>query len=368
MSRIRIGFVLPSNTSRPLPSTRIAVLNMMPFLAAAGFDPQVVYEPATETERPHGSELRDLSRRIQAGGFRIVFFQKVHGPEIRTTVRELASLGIATIFGVCDVVEPAMVEACDSTIAVTHYLRGLYPASLRSKIHVVHDGIENARAQKVDWSGDPQGPLRAVLVTSSRLSRIPVLGAPPDWMRACIVGDYPHPSQYLTRLREMGWTIQGQSVRERLEYLGFLMNPRIRRVPWDPHGVYERMSQADVGIIPVEATPGDPDRATVPSWKVKSENRLTMKMSMALPVIASPIPAYESVIRHRVNGFFARSLRDWHKWLSELRDPDLRREIGLRARQCVIERYSKEEQARRLIAVIAPLIGQPVVAAGVPAR
>src|SRR5437870_4093220 len=36
MTPVKIGFVLLSNSRNPLPSTRIAALNMVPFLRAAG--------------------------------------------------------------------------------------------------------------------------------------------------------------------------------------------------------------------------------------------------------------------------------------------------------------------------------------------
>lgn len=48
----RIGFVLLSNSACPLPSTRIAVLNLFPLLRAAGYDPEIVFEPADATETP----------------------------------------------------------------------------------------------------------------------------------------------------------------------------------------------------------------------------------------------------------------------------------------------------------------------------
>jgi glycosyltransferase involved in cell wall biosynthesis len=112
------------------------------------------------------------------------------------------------------------------------------------------------------------------------------------------------------------------------------------------------MRQADIGIIPIDASPAHEPGSNAPKWKVKSENRLTMKMCAGLPVVATPIPAYEPVIEQGHNGFLARSRRDWIQCLEALRDPDARREIGQRARESVLVRYSMDEQARRLIAVL----------------
>jgi glycosyltransferase involved in cell wall biosynthesis len=157
-------------------------------------------------------------------------------------------------------------------------------------------------------------------------------------------------------MREVRWKMLGQRRDERLDYLGFLTDRRIRRVSWDPVGVYRHLLEADVGIIPVDAESAAEPADSVPSWMVKSENRLTLKMSVGLPVVASPIPSYEAVVQQGRNGFLARSEAEWWQHLEALRDPALRRRIGERARQSVHERYSMNEQARRLLAVLHGLL------------
>ena len=80
-------------------------------------------------------------------------------------------------------------------------------------------------------------------------------------------------------------------------------------------------------------------------------------MSVGLPVVASPIPSYEAVIQHGINGFLARSERDWATCLTALRDPVRRREMGLAARAFVSEKYSMEAQAAKLLAVLSNVCG-----------
>jgi glycosyltransferase involved in cell wall biosynthesis len=75
-------------------------------------------------------------------------------------------------------------------------------------------------------------------------------------------------------------------------------------------------------------------------------------MAIGLPVVATPIPSYEPVIKQGVNGFLARSQGDWVRCLSALRDPDARRAIGRNARESALTGYSKELQAQRLIEVL----------------
>jgi glycosyltransferase involved in cell wall biosynthesis len=360
---MKIGFVLLSNTRDPIPSTRIAVLNMFPFLRAAGFEPHAVFEPAHATETP---EVPDLAHRLVAEGFRIVVFQKVHGPSVEALARKLSASGVRTVYAVCDRVDAAMAAATDITIAVTDYLRSLYPRELQAKIHVVHDGIEHPDRCKTEWRedrGSRQRPLRAVLVTSDKLERLPLIGEPPEWLEVTIVGRYPAAGKPLRRLREVRWKLDELAWQERVPYLRFLANRRIRCVPWHPSHVYDVVRQSDIGIIPIETSPAHGTGAPAPAWKVKSENRLTMKMSVGLPVIATPIPAYEPVIQQHRNGFLARSQQEWTACLEALREPKARRAIGARARESVLTAYSMEEQARRLVEVLRALVSPCVVKA-----
>lgn len=351
----RIGFVLLSHSSDPQPSTRVSVLNMLPFLRDAGFETRILHEPQAETETPDVGALdaRELARR-----FDIVYFQKVHGPSVVRLVNELSALGVRTVYGMCDLVEPTMADATDATIVVTDYLKSLHPPALQPKIHVVHDGIENPAAHKTrveDHRGSRGRPLRAVLVASASLAALPVIGTPPPWLQVSIVGRYPQRGEHRRRLRQIRWEFERRHNGQRLAYLSFLFDRRIERIAWDPVGVYQQMLRADIGIIPVDTGSGEGEFPP-PAWKVKSENRLTLKMALGLPVVATPIPSYEPVVVPGENAFFARDRGEWLDHLEALRDPALREAVGRRARASVLHPYSKEVQAQGLIEVLRPLL------------
>jgi len=354
-----IGFILLSSARFPIPSTRIAALNTFPFLCEAGFEPRVVFEPTAATETP---QLSVTGRRLAEAGIRAVVFQKVHGPAVEALAAECRALGIRTVYLVCDLVEPRMAALTDATVVVTEFLRSLYPKELQAKIHVVHDGIERPDitvAAYRDHPGSPNRPLRAVLVTSAELDHLPVLRAPPPWLEVEIVGSYPRATARWQRWRQDRWALTRQAgLQQRLNFLRFAANRRILRTAWDPVAVYECLRQADIGIIPVDTTTQVHAAldGKVPSWQVKSENRLTMKMCVGLPVIATPIPAYESVIEQGRNGFLAKSRQEWINMLEALRDPATRRDVGIRARASVIERFSMKEQGRRLAEVLTWLL------------
>ena len=139
----------------------------------------------------------------------------------------------------------------------------------------------------------------------------------------------------------------------KLRHLGFLANPHIKRLTWDADHVYTVLQQSDIGIIPIET---EVERGALEGWQVKSENRLTLKMAVGLPVVATPIPAYEPVVQQGVYAFLARSRSDSIACLSALRDPALRRSMGIQARQTALTQYSMSRQAEKLVAVLRALI------------
>lgn len=354
MTRTKIGFVLLSNTRKPIPSTRITVLNMIPYLCGAGFEPHIVFEPKDSEEEP---DVSGLAERLSRQGIEIAYFQKVHGRSVLAEIRKLSALGIRTLYGVCDLVEEEMTEATDATIVVTDYLKGLYESRFHHKIHVVHDGIENPEVQKNTYDSDrgtARRPMRAVLVTSSELDVIPIIGRPPAFLEVKIIGHYPHAAHFIQRMKRTYWKLAAKrTLKERCSLAGNLAFRQFKVVNWDNSTVYGQMAEADIGIIPVDMSQDLlPERDDVSFWQVKSENRLTMKMAVGLPVIASPVPSYKGIVAQGRNGYLASGRDDWIHCLEELRNPERRRAIGECARSSVIQKYSKDAQAAKLIAVL----------------
>lgn len=352
----RVGFVLLSPSAQPIPSTRVAVLNMLPLLRAAGWQADILHDPTHATETP---TLPLAAADIVAAGYRVVVFQKVRGTDVTRLARALAVCGVRTVYLVCDIVDTEMATLCDATVVVTDYLRSLYPPALRHKVHVVHDGIERPGRQvasRRDDRGSAQRPLRAVLVSSARLARLPVIERPPRWLEVRVVGRYAkHPSRWHA-WRDVQWHVRHAGGPAAMwGALQFALDDRVRCIPWTADGVYDELADADIGILPID-TQDQPADGRPPDWKVKSENRLTLKMAMGLPVVATPIPAYEPVIRHGQDGFIANSPAQWLEILDSLRDPALRRTVGEAARPAVLHRFSMQHQCERLGSVFNQLV------------
>lgn len=350
---MRIGLILLSNSQTPIPSTRIAILNIIPMLQSSGFSVEVIFDPSKGSEQPDLSHLcaREISRKVD-----VVIFQKVYGQTAVRLAQELTNIGVASIFLVCDRINPAMAEATTRTVVVTAYLRNAYPEHLRAKISVIHDGIERPELKKICSSqnrGSLLRPLVAVLVTSEYLTYLPVLRSPPMWLRVMIVGRYPPWRQPRKRLKAYWssfWLLDDWT--KRFAYLKFLANPRINLVAWDERQVYRSMLRADIGIVPIEPNIIDEDKRDGGASMLKSENRLTLKMCAGLPVVSTPIPSYKEVVTEGEDGFLAESRYDWIQALSKLRSPELREQIGQAARKKVIQKYSKASQAEKMIALL----------------
>lgn len=346
---MRIGIVPVSGTGNPLPSTRIAVLNMLPFLAAAGHEATFLHDPARDSETP---ALPDLVARARAQGIDLVWFQKVRGDAAVREATRLREAGIRTVFGVCDLVDAEMAAATDATIAVTPFLRGLYPAALQDRIGVVHDGIERPEVAVAQYDREARR-LRATVVTSQRLAWLPALGRLPGFVDATCVGAYAPAGPFAVEAKALYWRLlKLRGVRRRWREIAGSIRPGFRRVPWSMAATYAALLASHVGIIPVDEGDRTDVRGGAPLWATKSENRLTLMMAAGLPVIASPVPAYLDVVREGETGFIARSPGDWAAAFGALRDPDLRETMGRAARASVIGRFSQAEQARRLISLL----------------
>ena len=92
---------------------------------------------------------------------------------------------------------------------------------------------------------------------------------------------------------------------------------------WTPSTAWEDARRGDVAVIPAELT----ERGVA-----KSSNRVACFMALGFPVVATPIPAYQELIRHGENGFLATTVEEWRGCLRQLRDPMVRKRLGANAR------------------------------------
>ncbi len=97
---------------------------------------------------------------------------------------------------------------------------------------------------------------------------------------------------------------------------------------------------SDIGIVPVN------------NEAIKSPHKILNYMAYGIPVICSPTDSHMRIIRHGKNGFLASSDEDWIKYLTLLRDPQLRSKIGVEARKTALEEYSIQNVSDRYYQIL----------------
>lgn len=110
--------------------------------------------------------------------------------------------------------------------------------------------------------------------------------------------------------------------------------------PWSESTEIYDIQEMDIGIMPLPDTP----------WmQGKCGYKLIQYMACGLPVVASPVGVNTSLVEHGVNGFLARTGREWTEALKMLiDDPDLRRRMGAEGRRKVESWYSLQVQGPRV--------------------
>jgi len=119
---------------------------------------------------------------------------------------------------------------------------------------------------------------------------------------------------------------------------------------WSEDTEAELLSRCHAGIMPL---PDDP-------WtRGKSGYKLIQYMAAGRPVIASPVGANKTIVRHGENGFFADTSQEWFEALTRLRDdPVLRLKLGAAGRRSVESDYSLQATAGTLVRALYAAAGR----------
>lgn len=86
-----------------------------------------------------------------------------------------------------------------------------------------------------------------------------------------------------------------------------------------------------------------------------TEWKITLGMAAGLPAVATPQQSYIEAIAHRGGGIIAAGPGEWWVALERLREPGFRTELGRRARETVVERYSTPVVAQQYAELLASL-------------
>lgn len=124
----------------------------------------------------------------------------------------------------------------------------------------------------------------------------------------------------------------------------------IKGVAWSSAKEVEELAEIDIGIMPL---PND-------EWtKGKCALKGLLYMSMEQAAVLSDVGVNSEVIENGVNGFLATTTEDWVEKLSLLiEDENLRKEMGRKGRETILERYSVLSERDNYVRYFNELIEQ----------
>jgi glycosyltransferase involved in cell wall biosynthesis len=132
------------------------------------------------------------------------------------------------------------------------------------------------------------------------------------------------------------------------------INPELHE--WSPETEIVLLQDCDIGLVPV------PDLA----WnRWKFFYKTVQYMALGIPVIARRIGSNSEIIQDGVNGFLVETQEEWYDRLALLtRDSALRQRMGGAARKTIIEKYSIDKQAARVVSLFEQVLNRHLINTG----
>jgi glycosyltransferase involved in cell wall biosynthesis len=123
----------------------------------------------------------------------------------------------------------------------------------------------------------------------------------------------------------------------------FIESNRIGIVPlrWSSEREVEYLQTLDVGLMPLFDDP----------WsRGKCGFKLIQYMGAGVPAVCSPVGVNREIVQEGINGLWAETKKEWVEKLSMLIENEpMRRRMGVAGRQYVLERYTVQTCAPKLI-------------------
>ena len=113
---------------------------------------------------------------------------------------------------------------------------------------------------------------------------------------------------------------------------------------WSLETEVKLIQKLDIGIMPLVDDPFE---------RGKCGYKLIQYMACGLPVVASPVGINQKIIKHGENGFLASNEDEWIEAITMLQEnPILRKEMGLKGREMVVQYYALQVTAPKITNII----------------
>ena len=115
-------------------------------------------------------------------------------------------------------------------------------------------------------------------------------------------------------------------------------------IKWTKENEVIDLQGIDIGVYPLEDS----------QWVLgKSGLKAIQYMAFAIPTVASNVGTTSQIIDHLEDGWLVDTQEEWYKALLTLiKDPDLRRSLGEKAREKIVKRYSIEATKSQYLKIL----------------
>lgn len=112
-------------------------------------------------------------------------------------------------------------------------------------------------------------------------------------------------------------------------------------VKWQKETEIEDLAKFDIGLMPL----------TEDKWaKGKCGFKALQYMALGIPPLVSPVGVNTEIVRHGENGFICSGPEDWSNYIDlVIKNPQLRKLIGMKARKTVEDRYSVKSNTENFL-------------------
>ncbi len=114
-------------------------------------------------------------------------------------------------------------------------------------------------------------------------------------------------------------------------------------IQWSEASEIEDLLKIHIGIMPLQED----------AWSEgKCGFKIIQYLSLGIPAVASPVGVNKNIIKQGENGFLCKEEKEWEEALRLLlQDPSLRKSMGIKGRQTIIENFSIQAYAGRFLSL-----------------